>query len=73
MPTIRAALDAAGIKIAEPGTNHAVDGRRFRQPDRSAGKGRRMNFRRTRAMARKEMLHILRDPRSLAAAHRARR
>jgi ABC-2 type transport system permease protein len=27
-----------------------------------------MNFRRTRAMARKEVLHILRDPRSLAAA-----
>ena len=27
-----------------------------------------MNFRRTRAMARKELLHILRDPRSLAAA-----
>ena len=27
-----------------------------------------MNFRRTRAMARKEMLHILRDPRSLVAA-----
>ncbi len=27
-----------------------------------------MNYRRTRAMARKEMLHILRDPRSLAAA-----
>jgi ABC-2 type transport system permease protein len=27
-----------------------------------------MNFRRTRAMARKEMLHILRDPRSLTAA-----
>src|SRR5271163_791616 len=27
-----------------------------------------MNFRRTRAMAWKEMLHILRDPRSLAAA-----
>ncbi len=27
-----------------------------------------MNFRRTRAMARKEMLHIIRDPRSLAAA-----
>jgi len=27
-----------------------------------------MNFRRTRAMARKELLHILRDPRSLMAA-----
>src|SRR5258708_2430722 len=27
-----------------------------------------MNFRRTRAMARKEVLHILRDPRSLFAA-----
>ena len=32
------------------------------------GEGSRMNFRRTEAMARKEMLHILRDPRSLAAA-----
>ena len=27
-----------------------------------------MNFRRTRAMARKEILHILRDSRSLIAA-----
>jgi hypothetical protein len=27
-----------------------------------------MNFRRTRAMARKELLHIVRDPRSLMAA-----
>src|SRR2546423_3120046 len=27
-----------------------------------------MNFRRTRAMARKELLHIIRDPRSLMAA-----
>ena len=27
-----------------------------------------MNFRRTSAMARKEILHILRDPRSLLAA-----
>jgi hypothetical protein len=27
-----------------------------------------MNFRRTKAIARKEMLHILRDSRSLAAA-----
>ncbi len=30
--------------------------------------GSRMNFRRTRAIARKEMLHILRDSRSLVAA-----
>ena len=34
----------------------------------AAGKGGRMNFRRLRAIARKEILHIMRDPRSLARA-----
>ena len=32
------------------------------------GKEGRMNFRRVRAIARKELLHIVRDPRSLAMA-----
>ena len=36
--------------------------------EQEQGNGGQMNFRRTSAMARKELLHIIRDPRSLMAA-----
>ena len=65
---IQDALGRAGIKIAASGADQRHHGRRLRQPDRARGEERRMNFRRTRAMFRKEVLHILRDPRSLIAA-----
>src|SRR5437867_4523192 len=43
-----------------------LHGRRFRAPDRPGGP--HMNLQRTRAVARKEAIHILRDYRSLAVA-----
>ena len=59
---------APEFKISVSGAYHADDGRRLRQPDRAGRKGGRMNFRRLRAIARKEVLHVISDPRSLAAA-----
>jgi ABC-2 type transport system permease protein len=50
------------------GTHHALHGRRLRRHDRGRRKESRMNFRRLRAIARKEFLHVLRDVRSLLLA-----
>ena len=65
---LRDALEQPGIQRSalEPITPSMEDV--FVSLIETGGEGGRMNFRRTRAMARKEMLHILRDPRSLAAA-----
>src|SRR4029077_8230338 len=52
------------------GADPAVDGRRFRGDDRGrrAGEEDRMNLRRLKAVTKKELLHIVRDVRSLMLA-----
>src|SRR5262249_49119376 len=59
-----------GSSDSSPRVHHAQHGGCVRDAHRVPGKEDRegMSFRRTRAMARKELLHIVRDPRSLIAA-----
>ena len=70
IPRIREALDKRGIAIERLEADRAQHGRRVRGHDRSGRQGADtgMSARRTRAVATKELRHILRDSRSLTMA-----